>query len=399
VVESAVNHTVQDAAERMDIIHKILWAEFEGKAVFSIPESFAERVPSNLINFEVRPGVFKRMRIWKISRVDGAMDCEAVIDRQSAYAAGSITLPVTVDPETPTIAGDTTWEYMDLPALLTTHDTLHVYVAAHGDADTAWHGARVQRLVGANWETFADIAFAEIMGQVEEQLPVSTAYFIDTTNTLLVSLTGTPESTTLDLMLSGKGAWLIGDEILQVQTWTAEGANWRGSVLIRGRLDTAPATHAIGTRVVFLGNPVLAPVDVSLLDTDLTLRTPSYGQVGSDAAQADYAFTGRSQEEWPPEMLTANQSGADWVLSWIPRYRLGNSANPIPSANFYGWQIVFTVGATAATKTINSTTPAYNYSEADQIVDFGSAQGSFDNVEIRALNFLGGAGKALNEAI
>ena len=401
VVESAVNHTPQDAAERVDILHKILWAEFEGRAKFSISEAFAERVPSNLINFEVRPGVFKRMRIALIRRVDGVMDCEAVIDRASAYVAGSISLPETIPPETPppTLSGDTIWEFMNLPALVTSHDGLNAYMAGHGAPGTAWHGARVQRLVGADWETFGDIPAAEIMGQVEVTLPAATAYGIDTTNQLLVSLNVTPPGFSSDLLFAGKGAWLIGNEIVQVRDWAATGDNWLGTYMMRGRLDTAPATHPPGTRAVYLGNPARVPVDAALLDTLLTLRAVSLGQAGADAEQDDFPYGGLTSEEWPPEMLVAEQDGNDWDLSWIPRYRLGNSANPIPSANFYGWRLRFTVGSTTVTKETAGTTPSYTFSEADQVAGFGSAQSSFDSVEIRALNLLGGEGKALIEAV
>jgi hypothetical protein len=400
-LETALNLTGEDAASIADRSHKIAWNEFEGAAKFSLPDSYAYLVPSNPISFEVRAGVYKRLRLVRMISVDGVYDCEAVIDRVSSYnLASAYGVATPVDPELPppTIPGTTTWEFMDLP-VLDGADTLHVYLAGHGDDGTAWHGAEVQRLVGADWEAFGDITTAELMGEVEATLPAASAYSIDTTNTVLVSLNGTPASTTFDLMMQGKGAWLIGDEIIQVQTWVAEGDNWRGSILLRGRLDTAPASHSIGTRAVFLGIPVLAPVDVALLDTNLTLRAPSYGEAGTDATEDDYAFTGRSQEEWPPEMLTAEQSGSDWVLSWIPRYRLGNSANPIPSAHFYGWQIVFTIGPDAFTKTTVSVTPEYVYTEADQIADFGSAQSSFDTVEVRALNWLGGAGKVLSQAV
>lgn len=401
-IESAVNHTAQDAAERADIMHKTMWAEFEGRAKFSLPESFAELVPSDLISLEVRPNTYKRMRLVNMLRVDGAFDCEAVIDRQSAYTAASVGLPVPaiISPETPppTIPGDTTWEFLDLP-VLDGDDTLHYRVAGHGDAGTAWRGFQVQREVGADWKKEVDVTSAELMGTLAAALPAASAYFIDTTNTVLVSLNRAPTSTTADLMLSGQGAWLIGDEIVQIRTWVAEGDNWRGSYLFRGRLDTAPATHSIGARAVFLGNPAKVAIDASLLDTTLSLRAPSFGQVGSDAADGDYSFIGRSQEEWPPEMLAASQDGNDWNLSWVPRYRLGNSANPIPSVHFYGWRLRFTVSATTVTRETTTTTPEFTYTEAMQTADFGSAQSSFDTVEIRALNYLGGEGKALSEAV
>lgn len=403
--ESAVNHTEQDAQDRVDILQKQMLAAFEGWAKFSIPETFAKRVPSSLIYFEVRAGVFRVMRITVMTRDGGYFDCEAVIDRGSAYTSGTIAPPVLVPPEPPppTIPGDTTWEFMDVPVLDGVSDSLYYMTAGRGEPNTAWHGYRLQRLVGSDWETETDVVSAELMGTLQEALAYGSGDFIDTVNTILLELSGTPASVTTDLMLQHRGAWLlISDstfEIIQVRDWTAEGDYWRGSYLFRGRLDTAATAHAGGTRAVFLNNPYPVPTDSALRDTLLTLRAPSFGQVGSDAAEDDYLFIGRSQEEWPPMLLEAEQSGADWVLAWTPRWRLGSSASPMPSANFYGWRLRFTVGPTTAVRDTLGTAAAFLYTEADQIVDFGSAQGSFDAVEIRALNYLGGEGKALTEAV
>lgn len=401
VYETAVNLTPQDAADKAHEIHQALWEAAEGKVVFSISESFAQLVPSNPISFEVRANTYKRMRITKMDRSDGAIDCEAVIDRTSSHSVTSVGIPVIVTPETPppTIPGDTTWEFMDLPALITAHDGLNPYIAGHGTAGTAWSGARVQREVGSDWEFFGDITQAEVMGQLEVVLPQSSQHFIDTANTILVSLNQSPTAYTSDLLFAGKGAWLVGNEIIQVRDWIPEGDNWRGSYLLRGRLDTGPARHEIGERVVFLGYPAPVTVDSALVDTTLSLRAYSYNQTPSDATEADYPYAGLSSEEWPPASLTAAQDGNDWDFAWVPRYRLGNSANPIPSANFYGWRLRFTVGSTTATKTLSGITPSYTYTDAEQTADFGSAQSSFDEVEIRALNLLGGEGKALREAV
>jgi hypothetical protein len=398
-VETALNLTADDAAQLADKSHRVMWHEFEGKGVFSLPDSFAYLVPSNPILLETRIGTYKRVRITRLQTVDGVLDIEAVVDRAGGYSSTVVgTDPEAPETPAPTIPGTTTWEFMDLPALITEHDTLHYYAAARGDADTAWHGTRIQREVGADWEAETDITSAELMGELEATLPASSAYSIDTTNTVLVSLNRAPASIDTDLMFQGKGAWLIGNEILQVRTWVAEGDNWRGSYLFRGRLDTAPASHSIGARAVFLGNPALVPVDVSLLDTTLSLRAASFGAPGSDATPDDYAFAGNSQEEWPAEMLTAEQSGSDWVLSWIPRYRLGNSANPIPSAHFYGWRLTFTVGMTSVVRDVASTTPAFTWTDAMQTLDFGSAQSSF-TLDIQGLSYLGGPGKTLTEAV
>jgi len=410
-IDSALNIDQEEAAQIADKIHKTAWNEVDLKAEFALPEDYAFLIPSNLVKFEVRPNVYKRIRIDAFNFEDGYFKITAFLDRGSSYYSGATgvgTSPVPGEPILPVIAGPTTWHFMDLPALVTAHDTLRYYVAGRGDVDTGWHGAQLQRQIGTDWQKEGDITTAEVMGQVEEVFPSAPIWFTDETNTLLVSLNESPDSYTTDTLLQGKGAWAIqsagGDwEIIQVRTWVAEGANWRGSYIYRGRLDTPCTSHAIGEKIVYLGSPVSIPVDGALLDTSLQLRAASYDTPSSDATDAAYLFTGRSQEEWAPMNLTATRNAPatnDWTLTWVPRYRLGNSANPIPSSNFYGWRLTFTVGATVVQiYNTGTTTPSYTFTEADQITGFGSAQSTFDNVEIRALNHLGGEGKALNEAV
>lgn len=399
-IESAVNHTADDAAQRANIIHTMLWNEMEGYAKFSLDESWWRLCPSNPINLEIRPDQYKRLRIIRSKFTEGTFEIEALVDRKSTYKSEVVgqenIAPTSPQPSLP---GDTTWHFMDLPALLTTHDTLIYYAAARGDVDTAWHGAQIQRSVGSDWQKERDITYAEKMGVAAEAVGSAQGYYIDEVNTILLTMetpNKVPESVTDDDMFSGRGAWVIDNEIIQVRDWVAEGNNWRGSYLFRGRLNTAVASHSIGARIIYLGNPSAVPVDVSRLDTDLTLRAVSFG--GSTGTSGNYTFTGKSQEEWPPEMLSWSKNGNDWIFNWIPRYPLGNSANPIPHSKFYGWILRFTVGSNTFARIIEDTDPTFTYTSAMQVEDFGSNQTSFDSVEVRGLNYLGGEGQALTEA-
>ena len=397
-VETAVNFEADEAAQRAYSMHNIAWNEQEGTVEFNLDESWWYLVPSNAIMIETYEASFRRVRITEMTFTEGVHEIKAVVDRKHAInstVSGVESLPPTA-PQ-PVVPGTTTWEFMDLPALLVEHDSLHAYVAARGEPDTGWHGAQIQRFIGADWQKARDVNFAEDMGRVEEAVASSDGYYIDKNGTILVSLNATPESISDDDMFSGRGAWLVGDEIIQVRDWVQEGDNWRGTYLFRGRLNTVPATHATLDRMVFLGNPLRIPLASNLVDTDLTMRAVSFDE--STGTSDDYPFQGISQEEWPPEQLTSNLVGNDWEFSWIPRYALGNSANPIPHAQFYGWVLRFTAGGNTHLRIIETRTPEFIYTSDMQVEDFGSNQTSFTTVEIRGLNYLGGEGQALSEAV
>lgn len=400
-IETAVNLEADEAAQRAEIIHTVMWNHMEGKIKASLPEQWAFLVPSDPILFEVRPGVLKRMIITRYEFANGQFDMEAVIDRVSSYGSDAVAANRLPPSETPVWnPGLTEWEYMDLPILDGVSDEVMFRVAGHGAADTTWPGAKLQRLIGTEYETEAQFTYPEIMGELTAALPAAPVDFIDTTNTVLASFSGVPESITTAQILQGKGMWLIGDEIVQVRDWIRVSAGvYRGFYMTRGRKDTTPASHAIGTRIVRLDAPDRIPLDSTMIGQTLTLKAVTLGTDEDAVTGADYSFTGRSVKEWAPHELVATKSGSDWELSWTPRYRLGSSADPQPSAYFYGWVVRFTVGATTVTKTINSITPEYTYTAADQTTDFGSAQSSFDTVEIRALHQLGGEGDALSEAV
>lgn len=397
--ESAVNFERDEASQRADIMHKITWNEQEGNAKFSVSEEYAYLVPSDLISVEVRTGAYKRMRILNTTLVDGAIEIEAVIDRASAYSSGATAPPVqAADTPIQHYPGDTTFEFLDLPVLDGATDTLHYYAAGRGEA-ASWAGAVVYRLVGSDYEQDGVIPAATNIGTLADDLPEAPREFIDVTNTLLANLPSAPSSSSTALLLQGRGAWLVGDEIIQVRDWTAAGDDYAGTYLLRGRLNTPVTGHAAGERVVYLGGLARVDLDAALRDTLLTLKPVSIRQSIADVAGEFHEFTGKSQEEWAPHDLVAAQDGADWVLSWTPRHRLGNSAAPKPSSNFYGWRLKFTVGATTHTVTTSSTDPSYTFTEADQITYFGSAQSSFDTVEIMGMNHLGGEGESLSEAV
>jgi hypothetical protein len=341
---------------------------------------------------EIRVGVWKRLRIEALNWTHGVYEVEAKIDRKSAWASGAVA-PTILSPTPPTssLPGTSTWEVMDLPALLTAHDFLHYHIAGHGDS-TAWRGFELQREFGTAYQEEAQVASSSTLGTLDVALAAAPAEYKDITNTITVTTNKDLYAATYEELLAGKNSAVVGDEILQFQNVTdLGGGQWLLDTLLRGRLATAPASHAIGSRFVLLTSPTLVPADVALLDQTFNLRAVSYGTVPSAATPTSFSYTGESQREWSPVNLDANQSGSDWVVTWQHRKRLGNAVTPIDSQNFESaWRIYFTKGATTVSK--ETTTETYTYTSADQVADFGSAQGSWDEVKVVALNRLTGEG-------
>jgi len=391
-IECFVNLEANEAAQRAAILHKSAWAEFEGRAEFGLSEAYCDLVPSDVVMVEIEVGLWKRFRIDELVWSEGILEVKAAIDRKSSWASGAVA-PTIIAPEAPTspLAGATTWEFMDLPALVTTDDALLYYVAGHGAAN-AWRGFELQRESGTTYQEEAQVTYSQTLGVLDVALAAAPREYKDTTNTITVTTNKALYAATYEELLLGKNAALVGDEIIQFQNVTdLGGGQWLLDTLLRGRLNTIPTSHTIAARFVLLKNPASVPADIALLDQTFNLRAVSYGTTASSATPVAVTFTGESQREWDPAFLDAVQNGSDWDVTWQHRKRLGNAVTPIDSINFEGtWRIYFTKGATTVSK--ESTVENYTYTSADQVTDYGSPQGSWDEVKVVAMNRFTGEG-------
>jgi hypothetical protein len=396
-VECFINLEADEAAQRAEILHKSAWAEFEGRAEFGLSEAYIELAPADIVMVEVRPSVWRRLRIEELTWSHGILEVNALTDRKSAWSSGAVS-PTIYGPVPPasSLPGATTWEAMDLPALLTSHDILHYLVSGHG-SKSAWRGFELQRESGTSYQEEAQITYSQTLGLLDATLPAAPAEFKDVTNSIIVTTNKPLYSATYDELLIGKNAAVIGDEIIQFQNVTdLGGGQWQLDILLRGRLNTTPTSHAIGTRFVLLMKPRIVPADVALLDQTFNLRGVSYGTVPALATPKAFTFTGESQREWEPVNLVAVKNGSDWEVSWWHRKRLGNSVTPIDSQNFEGfWRITFDNGVDPPV-TKESSSESYTYTSADQTTDFGSAQTSWSDVQVVAVNRLTGDGHPAN---
>lgn len=208
--------------------------------------------------------------------------------------------------------------------------------------------------------------------------------------------------TDLGLYLVEAATNLIEDEAAGATITVSSGQRLtRLSYLLRGRLDTTPAAHAIGERFVLLNTAVSSvSLQTELVGSSFNLRAPSFGQAPSAAVVKNVTFTGESQREWAPIDLVSDNGGGDWAFSWTPRYRLGTPANPIKSAYHYGWRIRITKGATVVDyDVLDPFQPSFTLTAAQQTADFGGSLASPFDVDVMALNQFTGEGRALSETL
>lgn len=390
-IEIPVNLVADEAAQKADIMHKIAWAEFEGDIDVGVWESFAKLVPSDPISVEVFDGVYKRFRVQKTDTVDGVVQTTAVIDRVSAYSSAVTAAPLFV-PSTPTtnLPGATTWHVLDLPALLQSQDTLHLYFTGHGAADTVWSGATIEQLIENEWVERAVMTFPSTMGTLQETLPTHAAG-LDDTNTILVSLSDDDIASIsqAEFELGGNAA-LVGDEIVNFRTVVQDGDNFRLSHLGRGGLETTPAEHLSGVRFILLVAPTLVTMPTTTIGETITFRVYSHGTLPAFTDEQSIAFVGNSQIEFAPLAATSDLISTDWLFDWQHNKRIGAPNDAVISQHFTGFGIQLVKGGT--TVTLEYPDGGITYTEAEQISDFGAAVASWDSAVVYGINEYTGNG-------
>lgn len=384
--------TSKQIAEKL---HKVLWAQAEGRFELPLPEKFSTLTPSDCFLYSGR-----RWLIERTNYADGQMNVSVAYDRANAYSSNASGQPAQ-PPELPSsgLGGPTFLQFLNLPILSDLDDRLGFYVAASGVSD-GWRGATVQGRVNSSdaWTTLTTITSSTIQGALVTSLPDAVADIIDDENTVRVDVNGELSSITLEQLLNEQNGCVIGHELCQFQTATfvSEGV-YDLSILTRGRLNTDPVLQPAGTRFVLLNAPVFVEAPTSWMGQTIELRAVTLGTSSDNAQVVSVVWDPvNSQTEWPPvQFLGTRDSSNNVSISWVGQGRLGSNMNATNSQNFLHYQVTITKGSSVVYTT---TSQSFPYSAAQQIADFGSATGTL-TVSISAVNRFTGAGEALTGSI
>jgi hypothetical protein len=419
-IEAPVAMTSDEAAKVANIQHKVVWTEREDIRKFGIPLENIELVGASILEVEDR-----RFRLDDYRIEDGAIFVErAAYDRVSAYssnATGPVANPTNPPPST--LIGPTIGAAMNLPALRVEDDRLGLYFAGTGLLD-GWRGYSIETatdVAGEYTVRNSAVLSRATIGVLTAALPTADRDYTDVANTLSVRLYAGELNSIEELAFHNGGnaaAILYADG-------TAEIVNFRDAVetapleydlttLLRGRLDTDIATHAIGAMFVLLNNALrfvdLTPAD---LGQTITYRLASLGTTRADnAPNAITVDTFESQREWSVTNIEAERDVSDNVtVTWDGRPALGTNVQPQHHAQFVGYQVTYSDGVDTFTKMVARTpmsivggivvtdeTTTHTYTASEQTTDFGSVPGSLD-IEVSAINSLAGAGPSTGTTV
>lgn len=335
-----------------------------------------------------------RLKTVDFGGSDGIVKCSAV--RHSVFSSTLIGTPV-YSGITLTNAGTTTWVFMNLPPLRDVEASQPgVYIAACGST-AGWLRANLNQSKdgGATWNNVLSISTPAVIGTVNAAsgiysaaLPNASAYFIDTTSRIAITLvnhSATLSSVTLAQALGNQNIFLIGNEILIAMTCTLISSGVYGlSNFMRGRRSTESemAGHVSGETVVQLDGLGVGFLGCNYGDLgriDQWKMVPN-GQTLTDVTAQPYVISGINMMPFSPvnfiSSVDLSSGSPDVIFTINRRSRIGQVLTPttnIPlgeTSELYTWRLY--TPADILVRTNGSVVPTFTYTHGERNIDFGS---------------------------
>ena len=383
--------TADEGAQVAEVLNFLPWLE-RIEVGFSLPPAYLRHEPADVITIDSGYAVME-VRLTEVSYLaDGRLECRARPNRATLYqseaSGGEGVIPGGQVP----LAGESNFIPLDIPVVDETLQNAPGFVGAMFGDTANWPGGIVLRSAdqGQTWADLQAFVGEATVGIVLGTLPASACTLIDQRAITVSMLSGEIESITRDQMLAGRnyaaygvnGRW----ELVRFQSAVlqAEGT-YLVSGFVRGERGTEWATglHADGDLFVLLDDPDLAFIGmpVETIGFEMSYRAVTSGAVADDAATSLFTYRGVNLECLSPVYAKGARDGpGNFSGAFTRRSRLSSSwwANGVPAPVGEGaeaYEIAVMSGATVK-RTIAVATPAFAYSAADQVTDFGSTQTS-----------------------
>ncbi len=393
-VQSLANKWVQES-----------WASRE-EGSFSVPLSLTKLEPTDIVNLDV-DGLSKQLRITQVNdQLSRSVQARSIDPLLYEDTVSTTALPTSSLPE---IYGPTKARFFDFP-LLTGNEIAHAgYVGAY---QSPWPGkvAFFRSSEDAGYTLNQIVNAPAKMGRLLNSVSSGPEGRWDYGTKIIVQMDSGDLSALSDIhVLGGKnigalrhdnGLW----EIIQFKTAILVGERqYELSTLLRaqgGTNDALLAPASVDADFVFIDEG-LVQVNMSLDEVGLEhywRYGPAPYAIGHSAFQTQQTtFKGRALRPLHPVHLKGvNQSG-DFLISWIRRGRIGADSweiadIPIGEADERYELEILDNGSPI--RLVSLDVPHYTYSEADQVVDWGAPQSTYEINVYQLSQIYGRGGRA-----
>ncbi|MFZ2030199.1 MAG: glycoside hydrolase/phage tail family protein [Vitreimonas sp.] len=329
--------------------------------------------------------------LFEITRIADAETRTLDLTRVRAPADAQLALVTPNAPQTPPVAPTPALSVLDLPLLPGAETDERPFAAVFA---SPWLGdLEVDAGVSAPLASKrATASQAAAMGELVSALWPGPVDRWDQGNVVRVKLYGGAlASASEDAVLNGANAFAIeadGEyEIVQARDCVLVGDNeYDLSTFLRGCLGSAhamQAPHPVGTRIVVL-NDRLTRMEIGAHEwnEELQVIAPPFGAPPTDARAAVEGATlpHAAARPWAPARVQASRGASgDVAISWIRCARSGGDswgAGDVPLGELSEAYQLDILSGSVVKRSVTVTSPAYTYSAANQIVDFGAPPAS-----------------------
>jgi len=394
--ELPIAMSADQAARIADVWMYQAWSE-RTQLAFKVGAKHMKLEPTDVIEVQTAGQTFKA-RITGKTDDRGVIDISAVVDsgRYTSNATGSSNFgsQTNIAIQSPSLMF-----LLDSPIITDAEDDAGMYASLIPEAvltnSVTWGGATLMMNEGGTSDVIHTVSSvgnpATCIGAVQAAVakPVGRANIIDQSYTITVKTNGRPmDSISREQLFNHNNLFAVVNsqagvvqELLQFQTATETAEDtYKLSGILRGRFGTDSQIDAIaaGAYLVQL-NPRNAILRVPGMPAQIgqvfAYKAVTNGSTVENAQTVRYANTARGLKPYAPVRLNGRRVGNDWHLRWTRRSRIDG-----------GWRNSVDVPLGEASEEYNLTipskrvaivsTPAFIYTEAMQIADFGSVRTS-----------------------
>jgi hypothetical protein len=357
--------------------------------------------PGDILNVDVN----NRRTVMRLTQIangaNGILEIQASAYARNIYTAS---MSVGVIPETsPAVIAPsnapTGLFLIDTHLLRDVDEGSGYYMAMTPQGSGGWSGAVALSSPDGNaWREEDTLVTPVAWGSALHAMAVGSPYVIDYGHTLDVRMVrGVPTSISVEELLNGQNAAILGNEILQWQTATALDANtWRLSNLLRGRRGTEWAIpgHQIGERFLVLHTATIRRENMGLSEVGTT-RLYRAVTINTDVlAATSQAFvnTALGLKPYSPDHVHGTRNASnDLTVTWTRRTRLGglwiDGRDVLLGETSEAYEVDIVSGGTVV-RTLTSATQTVLYTAAQQTTD-GLTPGAMVTVTVYQMGQLG----------
>lgn len=384
--------SADEAAGVAEVLNFLPWIE-RVEYASSLPPIYSDLEPADVITLTEKDGAIQELRITSANTgQDGKISFTARNSRASLYDSGASGGDPSVPGGTIPLTSASLFVPMDIPMVDESVQNETGFVAAMTGYTDGWPGGIAIRSIdgGQTWVDIQAFVGKCSIGIARDSLAENGCTVIDYSQLQVQMVSGTLSGITRDQMLAGSnyaaygrdGRW----EIVRFQSAVVQAdGSYVVSGFVRGQKGTEWATglHQLGDYFILLSDPDNAFIGMAVdsIGTDANYRGVTAGASYAGAANVPFAYQGVNLECLSPVYAFGERDGSENLsVTFTRRSRFSSNwwvagVQAAVGEASEAYEIDVLDGSTVV-RTIAATTPAFTYTAADQVTDFGSAQSS-----------------------